>query len=167
MDVSDQVPRVSVLRTSNLSYLIKTHLFFNINSMDGCPRLTVILYLKQLKSLTIKIFVDKLLMSFLTLLLLLTTNFKCTAQSSNRNAKHLEKKNDALFVTHFHRLDSLANSNPFDSSQNCRISIKFMENLTGIIASGEANYFGVMLFSRKDLNSWENWYKFRKVKLKQ
>lgn|SRR6185369_2389380 len=80
------------------------------------------------------------------------------ACNSKQNAS-LEKKNqsDSAFKYNYAVLDSIAKNNFFDTSVRCKNAIEFMEKTTGIKANGDGNYFGQMLFTRKDLEKWKEW----------
>jgi hypothetical protein len=70
----------------------------------------------------------------------------------------LQVDSSNLHSYYFKVLDSIIANNPFDTSILCQKAIKFMENQTGIKASFDGNYFGKMLFTRKDLIVWKEWY---------
>jgi len=65
---------------------------------------------------------------------------------------------DSAFNHNYTILNSIAQSNFFDTSTACKSAIEFMEKTTAIKASKDGNYFGAILFTRKDLEKWKEWY---------
>jgi|GEM_PF-2146341 len=66
------------------------------------------------------------------------------------------------FNYHYKMLDSINRKNPYDTSETCSGSIKFMESVTGLKAHSDGDFFGWFLFNRDDLTAWKNWYRAKK-----
>ena len=65
---------------------------------------------------------------------------------------------ESIFIINYNILDSISKRNIFDTSQICKGAIKFMEKASSIKPSTNGNYFGKILFTRKDLIKWKDWY---------
>ncbi|MBX2894063.1 MAG: hypothetical protein KF763_01380 [Cyclobacteriaceae bacterium] len=59
------------------------------------------------------------------------------------------------FFFHIHYLDSVINTNPFDTT--CKSSIEFLENTTKIKAHGDGTFVGYIFFNKEDLRKWKEW----------
>ena len=70
------------------------------------------------------------------------------------------KNNDTtMFKYNYQILSSIIKKNPFDTSIVCVKAVKYMEKFTGIKAHSDGNYFGWYLFTKQDLETWNNYYK--------
>jgi len=94
-----------------------------------------------------------ILLSFYVFLLvsIIACNGQQNTMTKNNNL-------DSGFKYNYTILDSIAKENPLDTSAACKNAIEFMEKTTGIKASKDGNYFGAILFTRKDLEKWKEWY---------
>jgi hypothetical protein len=90
------------------------------------------------------------------LLIFLLFNSKVSASGMHDNQQKIDS-----FSYHYKIVDSIFIRNPYDTSSVYRMSIKYMERLTGMKAHADGNYLGWMPLTKGDLLRWRDWFEKR------
>ena len=92
--------------------------------------------------------------------------------SAKKNSNYLKPKEknyiDSVFKSYFNQLEVQLKKNEFNGTDlNLRVYIIHnLEKLTGLTSEIPKGDFSTFKFTRKDLDSWINWYSVNKKKIK-
>src|SRR5688500_6420729 len=97
---------------------------------------------------------------------IIVSTLGCAQEALNQSSIDPQfKKIDSAFQNHFMVLDTYISDTTSDPSGRRMESIHFMERATGINATGDYTFIGKDAFTKKNLESWHNYFNENRDKL--